>query len=76
MPKLNSLKPKQVIQALLRFGFYIYHQSGSHIQLRHRIKFHLRITVPYHKQFDIPIAVVNSIIKQCELSRDEFLKIL
>lgn len=31
MRKLPSLKPKQVLKALLRAGFYIYHQKGSHI---------------------------------------------
>ncbi len=76
MTKLPALKPKKVLKILLRAGFYIYHQRGSHIQLRHRVKTHLRITIPYHKRFDLPPSVINSILRQAELSKQEFLKLL
>lgn len=76
MPKLPALKPKQILKALLRAGFYEYHQSGSHIQLRHSDKKHLRVTIPFHAKFDLPAPVVNSIIKQAELSREEFINLL
>jgi len=76
MTKLPALKPKKVLKALLRAGFYIHHQTGSHIQLRHPQKSHLRVTIPYHSKFDLPSSVINSILKQTEISKEEFLKLL
>ena len=76
MSKLPALKPKKVLKVLLRAGFYIDHQRGSHIQLRHRQKEHLRVTIPYHTRFDLPPSVIKSILEQAEISKDEFLKLL
>jgi predicted RNA binding protein YcfA (HicA-like mRNA interferase family) len=72
MAKPPALSPKKILKALLRAGFYIHHQSGSHIQLRHTQKSHLRITIPYHSHFDLPSSVVNNILKQAEISKEEF----
>ena len=76
MSKLPALKPKAVLKALARAGFYICHQKGSHVQLRHSIKVHLRVTIPYHSNFDLPAPLVASIIKQTELTREDFLALL
>ena len=76
MGKLPVLKPKEVLRVLLRAGFYVYHQKGSHAQLRHVIKIHLRITIPIHSNFDLPIPVLHSILKQAEMSREEFVALL
>lgn len=76
MPKLPALKPKKVLKTLLGAGFYIYHQKGSHIQLRHHQKSHLRVTIPFHSRFDLPPSVIHNILKQSEVSKDEFLRIL
>ncbi len=76
MSKLPALKPSKVLKILLKAGFYIYHQKGSHAQLRHRIKNHLRVTIPRHAGFDLPSSVVASIIAQAEISREKFLSLL
>ena len=76
MSKLPALKPKKVLKTLLGAGFYIYHQKGSHIQLRHNQKSHLRVTIPFHSRFDLPPSVIRNILKQSEVSKDEFLKLL
>jgi predicted RNA binding protein YcfA (HicA-like mRNA interferase family) len=73
---LPLLKPRLILRALLRAGFYVHHQSGSHAQLRHLIKTHLRVTVPRHDRFDIPRQVLRSILRQAELSVEEFLELL
>jgi predicted RNA binding protein YcfA (HicA-like mRNA interferase family) len=73
---LPLLKPRLNLRALLRAGFYVNHQSGSHAQLRHLIKTHLRVTVPRHDRFDIPRPVLRSILRQAELSVEEFLELL
>lgn len=76
MPKLSPVRPKQAIQVLLRAGFFVHDQSGSHIHLRHPIKDYLKVTVPRHDRFDLPTYVVMSILKQAELSKDEFIRLL
>ena len=73
---LPVLKPKEVLKALLRAGFYVHHQTGSHIQLRHSGKTRLRVTVPRHDRFDLPRPVIKSILRQANLTVKEFLEIL
>ena len=75
MAKIPRIPASLVIRALKRAGFYEYHQSGSHIQLRHPEKTHLRITIPYHKG-DLALKTLKSIINQTELAIDEFLNLL
>lgn len=75
-PRLPVLKPREVLRALLRAGFEIHHQAGSHAQLRHPLKTHLRVTVPRHDRFDLPLPVLKSILRQAELTVDEFLDYL
>jgi predicted RNA binding protein YcfA (HicA-like mRNA interferase family) len=76
MPKIKALRAKQIVNALLKGGFYVHHRAGSHVQLRHRQKVHLRVTVPRHDKFDLPVFVVKNILKQAELTEMEFLKLL
>ena len=76
MSKIRALRAKQIINALLKGGFYVHHQAGSHVQLRHHQKVHLRVTIPRHDKFDLPVFVVKSILKQAELTEVEFLKLL
>lgn len=73
-PRLPVLKPKEVLRALLKAGFEIHHQTGSHAQLRHLHKPHLRVTVPRHDRFDLPPHVLKSILRQAELTLEEFLE--
>jgi predicted RNA binding protein YcfA (HicA-like mRNA interferase family) len=71
---LPVLKAKEVIKILEKAGFYIHHQSGSHIQLKHKTKSQLRVTVPFHNN-DLPKMVLYSILKQAEISLNEFNKL-
>jgi predicted RNA binding protein YcfA (HicA-like mRNA interferase family) len=75
-PRLPVLKPREVFSALLRAGFIIHHQAGSHAQLRHPVKTHLRVTVPWHDRFDLPLPVLKSILRQAEMTVEEFLDCL
>ena len=76
MSKLPVLKAKRIIKLLLKLGFYIHHQTGSHVQLRHLGKTNLRITIPRHDKFDLPSSVILNILKQAEISKEEFIKLL
>ena len=74
--KIPALKPKTVLNILLRIDFYIHHQRGSHIQLHHRTKTNLRVTIPLHTNFDLPAQLILSILRQADLTRKEFLNLL
>jgi predicted RNA binding protein YcfA (HicA-like mRNA interferase family) len=73
--KFTNLKPKDVIRALERAGFYIHETHGSHVQLKHTTK-PGRVTVPCHSRFDIPKHIVRSIIRQAGLSNAQFAELL
>ncbi|HKQ52821.1 MAG TPA: type II toxin-antitoxin system HicA family toxin [Pyrinomonadaceae bacterium] len=70
--KLPVVKPKKVIKALERSGFYIHHTTGSHYILK---KGASRVTVPYHNK-DLKPGTLASIITQAGLTVDEFLELL
>jgi predicted RNA binding protein YcfA (HicA-like mRNA interferase family) len=74
-PKLPVLSSRELIRALGRAGFYIHHQTGSHVQLKHRTNPLLRLTVPFHSR-DVPKAVIRSIIAQAGLSLEQFRNLL
>jgi predicted RNA binding protein YcfA (HicA-like mRNA interferase family) len=73
--KLPILKAKEVVRALERAGFYIHHQTGSHARLFHRSKPDLRVTVPIHAK-DLPIGLIKRILKQAQLTEEEFTKFI
>ena len=67
--KLPSLKPKKVIKALERNGFYIHHVKGSHYFLR---RGNINLIIPYHNK-DMKPGALHDIISQSGLTVDEFL---
>jgi predicted RNA binding protein YcfA (HicA-like mRNA interferase family) len=70
--KLPALKPKMVIRALERNGFYIHRTTGSHYILKRGKQ---RATVPYHNKALKP-RTLASIIEQAGLTVEEFLDLL
>jgi predicted RNA binding protein YcfA (HicA-like mRNA interferase family) len=74
-PALPVLKPRRIVRALERAGFYVHHTTGGHVQMKHADKSELRVTIPYHS-IDVPPGTLNSIIRQSGLSREQFLKLL
>jgi len=61
------------LRALQKAGFEINHRTGSHVQLPYPEKPRLRVTVRGHDRFDLPIFVLKSILRQAELTVEEFL---
>jgi predicted RNA binding protein YcfA (HicA-like mRNA interferase family) len=74
MPRLPTMKPRQVIRALERAGFEIDHQTGSHAVLW-RASDGCRVTVPRHNR-DLGRGLTLRIIKSAGLTRDEFVELL
>ena len=75
MPKLPRVTPRKVVRALLRAGFYLHHQSGSHINLRHETNTYLHVVIAYHNK-DLAPKTVRSIIAQAGLTVEEFKALL
>jgi len=68
--KLPRVTSNQVIKALEKLGFSFSRQSGSHkIYKNAQGK---RVTVPSHKGKVLHPKVLKSILKDAELSSDEF----
>ena len=74
--KLVPVKPRRLLQALQRAGFYVHHQKGSHARLLHATRPELRVTVPVHHGTDIQPSLLKRILKQADLSEERFLELL
>lgn len=70
MTKLDPLKGKEILRRLEQKGFYIARQKGSHFILRKDSKV---CVVPVHGSKDVPVPTLVNIIKQSDLTEDEFL---
>ena len=75
MAKLPVVKPKDVVRALQKAGFYIHHQTGSHARLLHTADLERRVTVPIHNK-DLPKGTLANILRQAGLTIDEFIAYL
>lgn len=74
MTKVPSLNYEQVVKALRRDGWVVVRQKGSHIRLhKHTSEKTLKLTVPAHKP--IKRSTLSHILKQANLSVDEFMKL-
>jgi predicted RNA binding protein YcfA (HicA-like mRNA interferase family) len=65
-------KAREVLARLQRAGFVIKRQSGSHIVLRHADG--RQTYVAMHTK-DVPTGTFRSILKQAQLSEEEFQKL-
>jgi len=74
-PRLPGAKPREVLRALERAGFFVHHVSGSHYVRKHPDQPHLRVTVPYHNR-DLKRGTLSAIIQQAGLTVEEFVSLL
>ena len=70
MADLPMLTAREVIRALERAGFQVQRQTGSHVRLKHRDG--RAVTVPSHLSQDIGRGLLSKILRDADLSRDEF----
>lgn len=75
-PRLPALNAKEVIRALERADFFVERSSGSHHLLVHRTDPRRRAMVAYHGSRDIPRGTLRNILRQAQLTVDEFLSLL
>lgn len=72
MSKFPRISSRKLIALLIRLGFFIHHQRGSHIHLCHITKKHLRIVVPVNRQILAP-KTLKTILIQAELSVEDII---
>ena len=70
MSKLPIISGRELCKLLKKSGYFIDHQTGSHIILRHGRPPYRRLTVPDHKE--IAKGTLRAIIRQAGLTLDEF----
>ena len=68
------LKSEEVLAALSKAGFQRVRQVGSHILLKHTDG--RAVTVPWHGQTDIGRGLLRKILRDVEMSLEEFLTLL
>ena len=71
MPRLKPIRGKELIKILCNsFGFVKVRQKGSHVTLERDGTF---VTVPVK---EIRVGLLNAILKDCNISREELLRLL
>ena len=74
--KLPIVSGKEVIRALLKEGFSVKRQKGSHVHLvKETVEKTLHVTVPVHGNEDINPFVLRSIMRQAGYSPEEFARL-
>ena len=74
MFKLTPAKPDEVIKVLEKLGFKKIRQSGSHAVFQHSNG--RWTTVPIHKGKDVAKGTLKKILKDIELTYEEFRKLI
>jgi predicted RNA binding protein YcfA (HicA-like mRNA interferase family) len=73
--RLPVVRPREVLRALQRAGFFIHHSTGSHHILKHPDNAELRVTLAMHKK-DLKRKTLATIIDQAGYTVEEFIKLL
>ena len=71
MNKLPVLSGNKLVKTLMKIGYYVRDQEGSHIHLRH--PFRVPLTIPNHKE--VARGTLRKIIKDAKLTVQEFRKL-
>jgi len=72
--RLPRLTGTDVLRALEKIGFQVIRKRGSHVFVRHPDG---RATViPVHKGEDLGLGILSKILRDVELNREEFAKLL
>jgi predicted RNA binding protein YcfA (HicA-like mRNA interferase family) len=75
-PRLPRVTGAETLRALRRAGWYVDHQKGSHVYLRHADRPGMRVTVAAHTGEMIAPKTLQSILEQAGLSADDLRRLL
>ena len=70
--RIPALKPRRILRALLKIGFSIQHQTGSHVRLRHPERPN-PITLVRHDRVELYHLITQRMLRQAGISEEEFL---
>lgn len=73
--KLPALKAKQVVKAVERAGFIFVRQTGSHAIYVNSL-LNARTVIPIHPGKTIKMPLLKAIIKDCNLTVEQFVELL
>ena len=73
MPKLPSLKPREVVKRLKKLGFIEHHQVGSHLTMKHP-ETKQRAVIPIHLK-GVKKGTLSSILREAGIEKDAFIKV-
>jgi predicted RNA binding protein YcfA (HicA-like mRNA interferase family) len=72
MPKMPRISSKEAIRALERLGFDRVRQTGSHVVMKKETEDgEIGCVVPLHRE--LKIGTLSSILKQSQISIEEFI---
>ena len=74
MTRLPVLEARELVRTLERAGFQDVRQRGSHLRMKHpdgRV-----VTVPVHRGQDVGRGLLRKILRDAELTPQEFLELL
>ena len=74
MPKLPAVNGNKVIKALEKIGFKVVRQKGSHVRMKHEDS--RVVTIPVHTQQSLGKGLLRKILRDAELTVEQFLAIL
>ena len=72
MPKIYSVKSKEVFRLVKKLGYELDHVTGSHHIYKNVVKNKI-IVIPLHNR-DLRIGTVKSIIRELEITQQYFLE--
>jgi predicted RNA binding protein YcfA (HicA-like mRNA interferase family) len=72
--RLPRVSAAEAARALEKAGFFLARQSGSHRIYKNADG--LRVTVPYHSGKELHPKILKSILRDADLTAEEFLKLM
>lgn len=73
MAKLASIRPKDLVRALAKLGFYKHHQVGSHATFKHTDG--RRVTIPMHNR-EFKKGLLHGILKDADVTIEEIKELM
>ena len=73
MSKLAPIRGRELILILEKLGFEKAHQKGSHVRMKHSDG--RRTSVPVHSGEKVGVGLLRKILRDVNISRDEFIKL-
>ncbi len=74
MPKLPTISPEKLARVLERSGFLLDRIKGSH-HVYHNPQTQKTVVIPFHGK-DLPKGILNEILKQAGITREDLAELL